>query len=70
MNDYNNLPTEEEYRKAIKVAAWSDEYSEPKYRCHKCDGGMCKNLTIVLASIPPRYQYKCNQCGHVDYLFG
>lgn len=45
------------------------EYSEPKYNCPKCKTGkMRKNLSIVLASYPPKYQYECDCCGYVDYL--
>ena len=43
------------------------EYSEPKYKCPKCDdGGMCRNETVVLCSNPPQYKYKCNKCGHIE----
>ena len=67
----NNLPTRAEYVKTsythtpiIETKEWSD----PKYICPLCgDGGMCKNLRVVFASNPPRYKYKCNECGHIDY---
>lgn len=37
--------------------------------CPECGGGgMCKNNMIVLTSIPPKYEYRCNKCGYVEYL--
>ena len=46
------------------------EWSDPIYQCPEdgCDGGMCKNLTMEFASLPPKYEYRCNKCGHTDYL--
>lgn len=45
-------------------------YSEPKYKCPKCsDGGMCRDNTKVLTSLPPKYEYKCNKCGHIEYKY-
>lgn len=61
------LPTKEEFKATIKSEP-KPEYSEPKYECEKCGGGMCKNNRIVLTSYPPKYLYKCNKCGHVDYM--
>lgn len=43
-------------------------WSEPKYKCEKCGGNVRKNLKIILASLPPEYEYVCNNCGNVDYL--
>lgn len=44
-------------------------WSEPKFDCPECGGGgMCKNNMVVLTSIPPQYEYRCNKCGHVEYL--
>jgi hypothetical protein len=65
-----DLPTADEYRKSIGVPYdYQYEWSEPKYICPKCGGGMCKN-NMVLASNPPQYKYQCNKCGHVEYQFG
>lgn len=65
------LPTADEYRKSIGCPHYYQrEWSEPKYICPKCGGGMCKNKTMVLASNPPQYKYQCNKCGHVEYQFG
>ena len=43
-------------------------WSEPKYKCEKCGGNVRKNLKIILASLPPKYEYVCDNCGNVDYL--
>lgn len=70
MNNFK-LPTKEEYEKAIPIPLSYEpkQWSEPKYQCTECGGGMCKNLMVELASIPPMYEYKCNKCGHVDYQY-
>lgn len=65
------LPTADEYRKSIGVPYYYQrEWSEPKYVCPKCGGGMCRYDTIVFASNPPQYEYQCNQCGYIEYQFG
>ena len=66
----SELPTSEEYRAQFNISIDLNRYSEPKYQCPKCDGGMCRNETITLASYPVQYQYKCNKCGHVETQFG
>lgn len=66
-----DLPSADEYRKSIGVPYYyQSEWSEPKYVCPKCGGGMCRHETVVLTSNPPQYEYQCNQCGHVEYQFG
>ena len=67
-----NLPTADEYRNFIghPYASSPREWSEPKYICPKCGGGMCKHESIVYASNPPQYEYKCNKCGNIEYQFG
>ena len=66
-----NLPSADEYRKSIGVPYYyQHEWSEPKYVCPKCAGGMCRHEIVVLTSNPPQYEYQCNQCGHVEYQFG
>lgn len=65
------LPIADEYRKSIGCPHYYQrEWSEPKYICPKCGGGMCKNETMVFASNPPQYKYQCNKCGHVEYQLG
>ena len=62
------LPTKEEYEKSISISSYEiRQWSEPKYQCSECGGGMCKNLMVTLTSIPPMYEYRCNKCGHADY---
>lgn len=66
-----DLPTAEEYRKSIGVPYdYQYEWSEPKYICPKCGGGMCRNEMVVLTSYPIQYEYMCDKCGHVEYQFG
>lgn len=71
MNDnVNNLPTAKEYEEAAsKFVQFSGKWSEPKYQCPKCGGGMCRNEMIVLPSYPAQYQYKCDKCGYIDYQY-
>lgn len=67
----SGLPTADEYRKSIGVPYYYQrKWSEPKYICPECGGGMCRNEGIVLASNPPQCEYKCNKCGHIEYQFG
>lgn len=68
---HSSLPTKEEWLKTHEHNSFINtcEFSEPKFKCPKCaDGGMCKNLSIVLTSNPPKYLYECFICGHVEYL--
>lgn len=66
-----DLPTADECRKAIGITySYQREWSEPKYICPKCGGGMCRNEMVVLTSYPAQYEYKCDKCGHVEYQFG
>ena len=65
------LPTADEYRKFIEDSmCYPQEWSEPKYICPKCGGGMCRNEMVVLTSYPVQYKYKCDKCGYVEYQFG
>lgn len=67
------LPTESEFDNANKgLLSYNTinqtQWSEPKFVCPNCNaGGMCKDLTTVLTSIPPSYTYQCNKCGHKTY---
>ena len=67
-----DLPTADEYRESIGFPPYyyQREWSEPKYICPKCGGGMCRHENIVLTSNPPQYEYQCNKCGNVEYQFG
>ena len=66
-----NLPTAKEYRETAKKPAFrsTSQWSEPKYQCPKCGGGMCRNEMVVLTSSPAQYEYQCNKCGYVDYQY-
>lgn len=68
------LPSAEEY--AQKDAEYQQHYwkwstrrwSPPMYVCPECkEGGMCRDETVVLTSIPPKHMYECNKCHHVEY---
>ena len=65
------LPSKEDYLESNK-RTYTDfsEWSEPKYKCPKCEnGGMRKNLTVILTSLPCQYVYKCNECGYTEHHF-
>ena len=63
------LPSKETYISGFSAPPYDfREWSEPRYKCPKCEGGMCKNLQMVCASLPPMYIYRCNKCGHTDSL--
>ena len=66
------LPSKENYIKTVPKIVYNNGWTEPKYKCIKCSGGMCKNLKggITLTSNPPIYknEYRCNNCGYVEYL--
>ena len=68
----DDLPTAEEYKESMEsMFKYSfNEWSEPKYQCSECGGGMCRNEMVVCASYPPKYEYRCNKCGHVEYQRG
>lgn len=68
------LPSADEYNRmdADYVQSYFDysikRWSEPKYICPKCnEGGMCRDETAILTSIPPKHRYECNKCHFVDY---
>lgn len=66
-----NLLTAKEYEDIANNIAFqsTDQWSEPKYQCPKCDGGMRRNEMIVLTSYPAKYEYQCDKCGHIDYQY-
>ena len=47
----------------------SKRFSEPKYQCCECDGGMCMDeyIEIVHCTKSFRHFYICNKCGHMEY---
>lgn len=66
-----HLPTAKEYEKAANKIAFQfiDQWSEPKYQCPKCGGGMRRNEMIILTSYPAKYEYQCDKCSHIDYQY-
>ena len=62
-----NLPTAKEYREA--ALPFTSQWSEPKYQCPKCGGGMHRNEMVVLTSYPAQYEYQCDQCGYIEYQY-
>lgn len=60
----NRLPTAKEYREMANQIDFLAQWSEPKYQCPKCNGGMRRDETIVLSSFPAQYMYECNKCGY------
>lgn len=65
------LPTAKEYREAAQKSAFqfTAQWSEAKYQCPKCGGGMCKNLMVTLTTYPAQYEYQCDKCGHREYQY-
>ena len=61
-----------EYSEAAEKIAFqfTAQWSEPKYQCPKCGGGMCKNLMVTLTTYPAQYEYQCDKCGYIEYQFG
>lgn len=64
-----HLPTAKEYREAADKAAFrfTGQWSEPKYQCPECGGGMCKNQMVTLTTYPAQYIYQCDKCGYKEY---
>lgn len=66
---YDNLPTAEEYKAAHDKPTPMIEYREPKYRCSKCDGAMCKYSMYAPKILNTTYyQYQCNKCQVIELL--
>lgn len=66
-----NLPTAKKYREAAQKSAFqfTSQWSEPKYQCPKCGGGMRRNEMIVLTFYPTQYEYQCDKCGYIEYQY-
>ena len=65
-----NLPTSEEYAAMCVPAIFNtQQYSEPKYICPVCGGGMCRDETVICPSNPPKRKYVCDKCGNVEYQY-
>lgn len=44
----------------------SNDWIKTEITCPKCGSPVYKNVGRVLASYPPRYQYKCISCDWLD----
>lgn len=66
-----HLPSAKEYSEATEKLAFQfiAQWSEPKYQCPECGGGMRRNEMVVLTSYPAQYEYQCDKCGHIDYQY-
>lgn len=66
-----HLPTAKEYREAADKMKFqfTARWSEPRYQCPECGGGMCRNEMAVLCLFPPLYEYQCDKCGFKEYQF-
>ena len=67
----NRMTDWEDFKNAsfIKAKAQSNGWEPVNIKCPKCGQPIFKNLTIVLTSNPPQYQYKCLHCGWVGTAF-
>ena len=70
-NATTHLPTAKEYREAVNKIPfeYTGQWSEPKYQCSECGGGMCKNQMVICPSNPPQYEYQCDKCGYKEYQY-
>lgn len=60
----------EEYKvQSNRVTIDSSQWKKVDVKCPKCGEPIYKNITIVLASYPPQYQYKCFACGWTDTAY-
>ena len=37
-------------------------------KCEECGAEAEVDMSLVYASFPPKYSYKCEKCGHVGYV--
>lgn len=69
-----NLPSKIQFSKLLLEHSDIDfglpeRWSKPKYKCELCGGGMCQDSSgVVIGTIPPKFVYRCNRCGHIDYM--
>lgn len=70
-NSITCLPSAKEYRESANKNAFqfTAQWSEPKYQCPECGGGMCRNEMVVLTTYPAQYEYQCDKCGHIEYQY-
>ena len=64
------IPSFDDYIDSLYIPSPVPRYSEPKCICPKCkQGAMRKRLDLVYITHPPMYEYKCDECEHIEYLF-
>ena len=61
------LPSKEDYfnsRERLAIGyGTGKEWSEPLFVCPICGGGVRRNENYFLASFPPVFIYRCDECG-------
>ena len=46
-----------------RITIGSSQWEKVDVKCPKCGQPIYKNMTEVLTTFPPQYQYKCLKCG-------
>ena len=44
-----------------------NRYKKVDVACKNCGAPLYLNEAVILASYPPKYQYKCMKCDNVEY---
>ena len=44
----------------------NQHYIKTDIECPKCSALIYKNISLVLTSYPPQYQFHCEKCGWTD----
>ena len=60
-----SMPPENKKTSATTVKI--PEWSEPKFKCPKCGGGMRENNFAIIMSIPPEHKFVCQDCGYIEH---
>lgn len=58
--------TWEEYqnqRKKSNIYKNNQHYIQTDIECPKCGDLIYKNISLILTSYPPQYQFHCEKCG-------
>lgn len=61
--------TWEEYkRQRLQINKYVDHqhYMQTEIECPTCGMPIYKNVSLVLTSYPPQYQFRCMNCGWTD----
>ena len=60
--------TWEEYqnqRRQSNIYKNNQHYIQTDIECPKCGALIYKNISLILTSYPPQYQFHCEKCGWV-----